>query len=754
MRIRFATKSIAFRLLIVTLCAMLLLFELFDYAIVTGSNKAVSETEQSTFFLLGDIIRWTINDSLLTAQLAMASLLHDNTIVSFFKARNREGLYKYMLPFYLNVKDRIPRIHFHLPDGTSFLRVHKPESFGDPIAMARPLIARALQNKSSESGIEIGRDGLGLRVITPLYSDNQFLGLMEFSMDFGDVFIYELKKRFSGDYYIFLFTKTDYELQFVTGTRFQERCPLAEKNIAVLKQGKKIWSLDCANARAVGLYPFTDYAGTPIGFIKTEFDAIPIADAMKDIWKKMRLYGMLLLVVLVIVIAVAMEALLKPLSRVVNQARSISECIIAGDTSSRGDITETALEFQPIIRAINDIIYALKERESILQAIVQGIPGIVYYVDASMKVLWANEKAQTIAGDIIGKDIRTCANAFFEQDETILNAVFASKAVQMLEACYIDQQSQTTICWEHVAVPVFDDSKTVSNVIRISTDISQRIKAEKDLRLLNEELEKRVENEVQLRQEGERIANQQSRLAAIGELATGMAHEITQPLNAIAFTFENLRARFIAKNLDAEYFEIKTKALETDIERIRRVIDHVRLFARSAPEEYRVAFSPETVIENALSLTGVQLASHGITIIKNISPIGNKIIGNAFKYEQVVLNLISNARDAIEERVAYDSEDGSKDNEPGVIKISLYEEDNYIKLAIEDNGTGINEKYRTRVFDPFFSTKAPGRGTGLGLSIAFGIVRDMGGTIELLPAPQHRGTLAIVSIPKEEKADE
>jgi len=319
--------------------------------------------------------------------------------------------------------------------------------------------------------------------------------------------------------------------------------------------------------------------------------------------------------------------------------------------------------------------------------------------------------------------------------------------IETVEACYRNDGGGAPICWEHVAVPVRSDDGRVANVIRISGDVSARHEAEAELRSLNEGLEQRIDDEVRRRQEGERIADQQARLAAIGELATGMAHEITQPLNAISFSFDNLRSRRDAGSLDDEYFRAKIAAVSSDIERIRRVIDHVRLFARSVPEEYRASFRPADVVDSALTLTGVQLATYGIDV-RVERPINDRpIVGNPYKYEQVVLNLLSNARDAIEERQMSESATNDADPVPGRIRISLRDEEGHVVLEVEDNGAGIAPSISQRIFDPFFSTKAQGKGTGLGLSISFGIIRDMNGTIGLLPSPSGRGAVAVVSVP-------
>jgi signal transduction histidine kinase len=370
----------------------------------------------------------------------------------------------------------------------------------------------------------------------------------------------------------------------------------------------------------------------------------------------------------------------------------------------------------------------------------------VFYVDSDYRVLWANAKALAICPGIVGTDLRETKSDFLAEEILLLERTVATGVTQVAESCYLDDPGRNRICWEHLAVPLISESGK-PDIIRISSDVSARRRAESELIRLNGDLERRIEEELRRRRDNERIAEQQSRLAAIGELATGMAHEITQPLNAISFSFENLRARLESGTSDPGYLKTKCSAVARDIERIRRVIDHVRLFARSSPEEYRTRLEPGACLENALSLTGTQMASREIDTTISIEPDLPSLYGNPYKYEQVILNLLSNARAAIEERVLRDRAEGSGDYVPGRLEINLRKSRNEIELLITDNGIGIPEEHRQRVFDPFFTTKPGDRGTGLGLSISFGIVRDMGGTIELRPAVPGPGTVAKVSIP-------
>ena len=213
---------------------------------------------------------------------------------------------------------------------------------------------------------------------------------------------------------------------------------------------------------------------------------------------------------------------------------------------------------------------------------------------------------------------------------------------------------------------------------------------------------------------------QASKLATLGEMATGIAHELNQPLGVIRMAANNCIKRIAKGSLDPDYLTGKLERMSDQTERASQIINHMRIFGRTADGEDHT-FGLVASLENACHLMGTQLSSAGVALTRDLPEEEINVTGQQVMFEQVILNLFSNARDAME------------DNDPDMppkITVSLAEPaPGQISVIVEDTGGGIPETVLDRLFDPFFTTKPPGKGTGLGLSISYGIIRDMGGSI-------------------------
>jgi PAS domain S-box-containing protein len=210
-----------------------------------------------------------------------------------------------------------------------------------------------------------------------------------------------------------------------------------------------------------------------------------------------------------------------------------------------------------------------------------------------------------------------------------------------------------------------------------------------------------------------------SKMRALGELVAGVAHEINNPLMA-----SQTILHVIMKNLPEDDPERnRLELIKRCNDRIENIVEHLREFSRQKKTDFR-PIDINAPIKNALIMTGQQLLDHNIIIQKQLSDDLPNISGDANQLEQVFLNLISNARDAMEDIA------GKKE-----LTISSYSatEDGkrYVEVLFKDTGVGIPNENLSKIIEPFFSTKPVGKGTGLGLSLCFSIIESHGGRIEI-----------------------
>lgn len=219
---------------------------------------------------------------------------------------------------------------------------------------------------------------------------------------------------------------------------------------------------------------------------------------------------------------------------------------------------------------------------------------------------------------------------------------------------------------------------------------------------------------------------QASKLATVGEMAAGITHELNQPLNIMRMAADNVLIRMDSGNIDLDYTRDNLLLISEQAGRMGKIILHMRVFSRQDTSDF-VPFAPARPVRNAYDLMRRQLQLENIKLSLDMPKSDYFVDGSESQLEQVLLNMIGNARDAILEQA--DQESGSSLLGRIDIKLERHSEDSTLLLKITDTGGGIPGDALARIFDPFFTTKDVGVGTGLGLSVSYGIINAMGGTI-------------------------
>ncbi|WP_163002229.1 PAS domain-containing sensor histidine kinase [Pseudomonas viridiflava] len=218
--------------------------------------------------------------------------------------------------------------------------------------------------------------------------------------------------------------------------------------------------------------------------------------------------------------------------------------------------------------------------------------------------------------------------------------------------------------------------------------------------------------------------NQSAKMATLGEMSTGLAHEINQPLNVMRMAVVNVLKRLGRGDVDIEYLTEKLNRIDTQVQRAARVVDHMRVFGRRSEIEEQL-FDPAQAVEGTVSMLAEGMKGKGVQLRIGEMSAPVQVRGHVDQLEQVLINLMVNARDALLSR-----RENDREFEPW-ISVEVERDENIIRLVVQDNGGGIDPRLLERIFEPFFTTKPIGVGTGLGLSVSYGIVDQMGGQLSV-----------------------
>ena len=241
----------------------------------------------------------------------------------------------------------------------------------------------------------------------------------------------------------------------------------------------------------------------------------------------------------------------------------------------------------------------------------------------------------------------------------------------------------------------------------------------------------------QRRMEAQLIQN--DKMASIGQLVSGVAHELNNPLTSIAGLTELL----LERELHPEFPRQHLRVIHDQAERAGRIVRNLLTFARKGvPEKGPVDLNDVAARTSLLIIYELQL--HGIELEQALSPEPVVVLGDRYELQQVLLNLITNAVQAVS---------GLPPGRPRVITVVTTRSDDQAVLRVRDSGPGVPPEHASYLFTPFFTTKAPGQGTGLGLSLSYGLIKSHDGVLSYNPAPdggaEFRVVLPLHDVPAE-----
>lgn len=365
---------------------------------------------------------------------------------------------------------------------------------------------------------------------------------------------------------------------------------------------------------------------------------------------------------------------------------------------------------------------SLVKSEKQYHAIFNNIPNPVFVLDMdSLDILDCNRSVSTVYGFLPPELIHlSFMDLFLEEERPALSAKIRTETV--IHRIRQIHKSGTPL---FVDIWISPSEYPGRNVLLVTTsDITQRLETEQQF-------------------------IQASKMATLGEMATGVAHELNQPLSVIK-TASSFFIRKISRKerIDEEILNNLLNKIDSNVDRAGRIISHMRLFARKSEGKLERVQVNE-ILEKAYEIFSQQLKVRGIDVEWQIEDRLPQVMADPGRLEQVFINLILNARDAIEEKWQNrEAEAGGKR-----IVLKTWSTPRTVGIEIRDTGKGIPPAIRDKIFEPFFTTKEVGKGTGLGLSISYGIVKECGGDIHVR-SQEGAGASFTLNFPIQDSDDE
>lgn len=356
------------------------------------------------------------------------------------------------------------------------------------------------------------------------------------------------------------------------------------------------------------------------------------------------------------------------------------------------------------------------------EAVVSNIREVIFQLDSEGNILYVNNSWKKITGFSLEESIGMNILSFLmEEDVKGINSQVEAKLLNG-EFYFITKNLNIKIV-EYSMLPLYDTNGKMNGYSGTINDITERkqqellIKAGKQyVETLNLNLEKRIQEEAAKNRQNDHILIQQSRLAAMGEMIASIGHQWRQPLNSLSLLIQDVREALDFGEINDQYIDRFTKESMIQIKHMSRTINDFRKFYQ--PNKEKCSFAISDSIEDALSIFSSSLKNHDIHV--EFEYRGQQMaFGFPNEYSQVVLNILTNARDAFVMR--------DMKNRKMFIKIEETEE--FLTAVFTDNAGGIEPALLEKVFDPYFTTRA--KGTGLGLYMSKMILENMNGRVRV-----------------------
>ncbi len=340
-----------------------------------------------------------------------------------------------------------------------------------------------------------------------------------------------------------------------------------------------------------------------------------------------------------------------------------------------------------------DDVTTSKNNELYYQQILDAIPDMILVKSKGSHIHWANKAFQDHY-KMSNKELQEIIDAPFQAADLTQQYVKEDKWVWdnkkklMIDCETVLTHDGVPRKFQTLKAPILDQDEHIQFTVGVSRDITEKI-------------------------EYEQKSYTASKMASLGEMAGGIAHEINNPIGIILAKSYQLKRKIQDQKIKEDIEVIERNSL-----RVAKIVEGLRNFCQEGDKQISNLFNVREVLDETITYCQFRLSNEGVKLDINI-PEGTKFFGKKVQLSQILLNLINNALDAV-----------SGQHSPW-IKISSTQKYNHIELRIEDSGPGVPEELESKIMQPFFTTKEVGKGTGLGLSISFSLAKLQNGSLSL-----------------------
>ncbi len=754
-RVKASVQPVQHRLLIPLASVLLLLVGGFGMVLFNTQQESLNQSSQQVLENAIDELSESLAEQSRWLTALVELLLHDTDLRDALQRQDRSALLVACGDVFGRLREEynITHFYFHRPDRVNLLRVHKPEMRGGLID--RFTTREAERTGKTTTGIELGSLGtFTLRVVRPVFDGETLIGYLELGKEIEDI-LAAIHDQHGAELAVTIHKNALNRSQWEAGMAMLGR----EGDWEGFPDDVLIYtSLPHFPAEWYHFVAEEDHSSYAV-IAKTEFN--------DKSW----------------------HVLLAPLTDA--SSAKVSNLLIFHDVSA------VVAQFNRQIAATSGAtLLLLTLLLAFLSVVLQGLhlqqaerARSAERLDLAMSVANDGIWDWRVGNDTILFDSRYYKMAGYEPNEfpatheewekrihpddaqqtklTVAQYLAGDRETYDVEYRFLRKHGNYIWIRARGKIVARDENGNPSRFVGTHSDITERKRVEEELRQHRHHLEELVQNrtaallrsneqltreiaerkraEEELKQTFHELKNaqvqlvQSAKLASIGELAAGVAHELNQPLMVIRTTTQFVQRTIGKGTMETEQLLTLFEPLERNTKRMTNIINHLRAFSRQSQGN----FSPQninTIIENSFLMMGEQLRLHNITVNKNLAPALPAVQGDANQLEQVLLNLLTNARDAIEVKGA---------QEPRQIEIVTCvsgHDNDCIEILVKDSGDGITENRLENIFDPFFTTKEIGKGTGLGLSISYGIVKEHQGEIKVVESGPE-GTTFRVTLP-------